>query len=83
MKKIYAHPRPVPIHDVNILDDIIPEVGAFYIMDCGYPDFTGLYIFHQCLALFVTWAKGNFQFRRLSVTLFEKMSILQVLMEAG
>lgn len=53
------------IHDVNILDDIIPEVGAFYIMDRGYLDFARLYIFHQCLAFFVTRAKGNFQFRRL------------------
>ncbi len=52
-------------HDVNILDDIIPEAGAFYIMDRGYLDFTRLYIFHQCLAFFVTRAKGNFQFRRL------------------
>ena len=53
------------VHDVNILDDIIPEAGAFYIMDRGYLDFGRLYIFHQCLAFFVTRAKGNFQFRRL------------------
>lgn len=53
------------IHDVNILDDIIPEAGAFYIMDRGYLDFARLYIFHQCLAFFVTRTKGNFQFRRL------------------
>lgn len=53
------------IHDVNILDDIIPEVGAFYIMDRGYLDFARLYIFHQCLAFFVTRTRGNFQFRRL------------------
>jgi len=53
------------VHDVNILDDIIPEAGAFYIMDRGYLDFARLYIFHQCLAFFVTRTKGNFQFRRL------------------
>jgi hypothetical protein len=53
------------VHDVNILDDIIPQAGAFYIMDRGYLDFGRLYIFHQCLAFFVTRAKGNFQFRRL------------------
>ena len=53
------------IHDVNILDDIIPEAGAFYIMDRGYLDFARLYIFHQCLAFFVTRTKENFQFRRL------------------
>jgi len=53
------------MHDVNILDDIIPQAGAFYIMDRGYLDFGRLYIFHQCLAFFITRAKGNFQFRRL------------------
>ena len=52
------------VHDVNILDDIIPEAGAFYIMDRGYLDFARLYVFHLCLAFFVTRAKGNFQFRR-------------------
>jgi hypothetical protein len=53
------------VHDVNILDDIIPEAGAFYIMDRGYLDFARLYIFHQCLTFFVIRAKGNFQFCRL------------------
>jgi len=53
------------VHDVNILDDIIPEAGAFYIMDRGYLDFARLYIFHQCPTFFVTRAKGNFQFCRL------------------
>jgi hypothetical protein len=53
------------LHDVNILDEIILEAGAFYIMDRGYLDFGRLYTFHQCLAFFVTRAKGNFQFRRL------------------
>jgi len=53
------------MHDVNILDDIILEAGAFYIMDRGYLDFGRLYTFHQCLAFFVARAKGNFQLRRL------------------
>jgi hypothetical protein len=52
-------------HDVNILDDLLLEAGAFYIMDRGYLDFGRLYTFHQCMAFFVTRAKGNFQFRRL------------------
>ena len=52
-------------HDVNILDDLLLEAGAFYIMDRGYLDLGRLYTFHQCLAFFVTRAKGNFQFRRL------------------
>ncbi len=53
------------LHDVNILDDLLLEAGAFYIMDRGYLDFGRLYTFHQCLAFFVTRAKGNSQFRRL------------------
>lgn len=53
------------LHDVNILDDLLLEVGAFYIMDRGYLDFGRLYTFHQSLAFFITRAKGNFQFRRL------------------
>ena len=65
------------VHDVNILDDIIPEAGAFYIMDRGYLDFARLYIFHQCLAFFVTRAKVNFQFRRLYSHPIDKSSGLR------
>ncbi len=65
------------IHDVNILDDIIPEAGAFYIMDRGYLDFARLYIFHQRLAFFVTRAKVNFQFRRLYSHPIDKSSGLR------
>ena len=53
------------VHDVNILDTLIPEPGAFYIMDRGYLDFSRLYLLTQYLAFFVTRAKSNFDFRRL------------------
>lgn len=53
------------ISDVSILDQLIPEPGAFYIMDRGYIDFARLYILHLHLAFFVTRAKSNFKFRRL------------------
>ncbi len=53
------------IHDVNILDELIPEPGSFYIMDRGYLDFVCLYIFQQFNAFFIIRAKSNFQFRRL------------------
>ena len=53
------------LHDVNILDEIVPEAGSFYIMDRGYLDFARLYRLHQCLAFFVTRAKDNFRFHRL------------------
>ena len=52
-------------HDVNILDDLIPEPGSFYIMDRGYIDFLRLHVFTQCSAFFVTRAKSNFKSRRL------------------
>ena len=53
------------LHDVNVLDEIVPEAGSFYIMDRGYLDFARLYRLHQCMAFFVTRAKNNFRFRRL------------------
>jgi len=53
------------LHDVNILDELIPEPGAFYIMDRGYVDFERLYRLTLYPAFFVTRAKSNLQFRRL------------------
>ncbi len=53
------------VHDVNILDELIPDPGSFYIMDRGYIDFYRLYLLAQCLAFFVTRAKTNLQYRRL------------------
>jgi hypothetical protein len=53
------------VHDVNILDQLIFEPGAFYIIDRGYLDFDRLYAIHQASAFFVTRTKSNFRFRRL------------------
>jgi hypothetical protein len=53
------------VHDVTILDQLIFEPGAFYIIDRGYLDFDRLYAIHQASAFFVTRAKSNFRFRRL------------------
>jgi hypothetical protein len=53
------------LHDVNILDNLIPEPGSYYIMDRAYLDFARLYKINRDLAFFVTRAKTNFQFRRL------------------
>jgi len=53
------------IHDVNILDSLIPEPGSFYIMDRGYLDFQRLYVLHQTSAFFVVRAKSNLRYRRL------------------
>lgn len=53
------------VHDINILDELIPEPAAFYIMDRAYVDFARLYILHLHSAFFVTRAKTNLKFRRL------------------
>ena len=47
------------VHDVNILDDIIPEAGAFYVMDRGYLDFERLYFLTLSAAFFVVRTKSN------------------------
>jgi IS4 transposase len=53
------------VHDVNLLDQLVFEAGAFYIFDRGYLDFARLYRIHQSSAFFVTRAKSNFEFHRL------------------
>ncbi len=53
------------VHDVNLLDQLCFEPGAFYILDRGYLDFGRLYAIHHASAFFVTRSKSNFRFRRL------------------
>jgi len=60
----FVHITDGLVHDVNILDDIVPEPGAYYIMDRAYLDYARLYILHQCSAFFVTRARRRFRFRR-------------------
>jgi len=52
------------VHDVNILDEILPEAGAFYVMDRGYIDFERLYVFTLCSAFFVVRTKENIWLQR-------------------
>src|SRR6266849_1422148 len=52
------------LHDVNILDAILPEPGSFYVMDRAYVDFKRLHVFHAGGAFFVTRTKKGIQFRR-------------------
>jgi hypothetical protein len=52
------------VHDVNILDEILPEAGAFYVMDRGYLDFERLYELTLSSAFFVTRAKSNVVLQR-------------------
>ncbi|HEX9973707.1 MAG: transposase [Caldithrix sp. RBG_13_44_9] len=53
------------IHDVNILDELIPESGSFYVLDRGYLDFSRLYLLDQCRSFFVILAKSNLAFKRI------------------
>ncbi|MCK6560306.1 IS4 family transposase [bacterium] len=53
------------IHEVNILDELFFEAGAFYLLDRGYVDFARLYAIHQHRASFIIRAKSNLQFRRI------------------
>jgi len=51
--------------DVRVLDELIPEPGAFYVVDRGYVDFARLYRFVLASAFFVTRTKAGIQFNRL------------------
>ncbi len=53
------------VHDVNILDELIPEPGSIYVMDRGYVDFSRLYTLTLFSAHFVIRSKSNMKFRRL------------------
>ena len=55
----FIHISDGKLHDVNVLDMMIPEPGSIYVMDRGYVDFKRLYALHQATAFFVTRAKRN------------------------
>jgi Domain of unknown function (DUF4372)/Transposase DDE domain len=61
----FIHISDGKLHDVNVLDLLVAEPGAFYVMDRGYLDFERLYTMHQAGSFFVTRAKSNSKFRRL------------------
>ena len=60
----FIHISDGKMHEVNVLDLISIEAGAFYVMDRGYLDFARLYKMHQAGAFFVTRAKRNMNARR-------------------
>ena len=65
------------VHDVNILDVLIPEPGSIYVMDKAYVDFKRLYSLHQNAAFFVTRAKTNARLKRLYSSLVDKSTGLR------
>jgi transposase len=60
----FIHISDGKLHDVNVLDVLVPEAGAIYVMDRGYLDFKRLHALHQASAFFVTRAKSNMDARR-------------------
>ncbi len=65
------------IHEVNILDVLLPEIGAIYIMDRGYLDFERLFALHQARAFFIIRAKSNTDTRRLYSAAVDKSTGLR------
>ncbi len=60
----FIHISEGTLHDLYALDMIVPEAGAFYVMDRGYIDFARLYALHQAGSFFVTRARRDARFRR-------------------
>jgi len=65
------------VHDVNFLDELLLEPGASYIMDRGYIDFARLFTFTQSMAFFVTRAKTNLDYTRISYRTVDKSTGLR------
>ena len=60
----FIHVTDGKTHEVNTLDELDYEPGAFYLLDRGYLDFARLYVIHESKAFFVTRAKSNTKFKR-------------------
>jgi len=60
----FIHISDGKMHDVNVLDLLLPEPGAYYVMDRGYLDFERLYHLHEAGSFFVTRAKSNLKAER-------------------
>jgi hypothetical protein len=60
----FVHITDGKVHDVNVLDQIVPEAGAFYVMDRGYIDFERLFVLALSAAFFVVRTKSNVLLQR-------------------
>lgn len=60
----FIHISDGKLHEVNVLDELMPEVGAFYIMDRGFTDFARLYRLHEAGSFFVIRSKSNLKAQR-------------------
>jgi hypothetical protein len=73
----FVHVSDGKVHDVNVLDILLLEPGAFYVMDRGYLDYERLYRMNQARAFFLTRAKRNARFRRTASRPVDKASGLR------
>ena len=60
----FIHISDGKMHEVNVLDQLLPEAGAFYIMDRGFTDFARLFRFHEAGSFFVIRSKSNLKAQR-------------------
>jgi hypothetical protein len=61
----FIHISDGKMHEVNVLDLLIPEAGSFYIMDRGFTDFARWFVLHQAQAFFIVRGKTNLACRRI------------------
>jgi len=73
----FIHITSGKVHDVNVLDVLPLEAGAFYVMDKAYTDFERLYNFTKSMAFFITRAKTNLVFTRCSYRQVDKITGLR------
>ena len=73
----FIHISDGKLHDVKVLDLLVPEAGAFYVMDRGYVDFERLYTLHTRGAFFVIRAKSNLKYRRRASRAIDKSAGLR------
>ena len=73
----FIHITDGKVHDVNVLDQLILEAGAFYMLDRGYIDFARLFMFTKIPAFFVTRAKRNLKYRCLESRPIDKTTGLR------
>lgn len=60
----FIHISDGKLHEVNVLDELVPEPGAFYVVDRGFLDYGRLFRFHQAGSFFVTRARANMRYSR-------------------
>ncbi len=69
--------KPAKIHEIHLLDELLPEPSSIYLLDRWYLDFARLYHLHQALAFFVIRSRRSFSFHRLTARPVDKLTGLR------